>query len=418
MPDPAQTPSRPDRKAFKRINVSRAERITSLAIVALLAALGIAVWVQGRNFDPGLYSLRPEALKSTGLAVEGKSVNQGERASRPISGMGILPMREVPNTGRMPVPQIPAEETESGGTPMPPDQAAASESPEGYAETSASPPLAAGSPSSKAKPIELPGAQPMGETEVYSPETLYEKINGRAPAYLDFRFQELRTRSFSELAGTGSYVDVYEYRMDSPVNAFGIFAIERDPDGKPLDFAPDGYSGEMGFFFRQGNCYVQVIASDQKPGTLKLARSAAEHLAKSIPADDTGLNARRRLPAQGIAPDSIAFTQDNAQGQSFLKDVFQANYTFDGKKYTFFLMVTTPEAAAKAWADYLAFSSRYGGTAEALPEIAGATVFQAQNFGKWKVVYQRGEELGGVIDAQDPVAARAFLEAILQGKLR
>ncbi|MFZ4774407.1 MAG: DUF6599 family protein [Terrimicrobiaceae bacterium] len=301
---------------------------------------------------------------------------------------------------------------------MPPDLAAASESPEGYAETSASPPLAVASPASKAKPLEIPGAKPMGETEVYSPETLYEKINGRAPAYLDFHFQELRTRSFSEPTSAGSYVDVYEYRMDSPVNAFGIFAIERDPDGKPLDFAPDGYSGEMGFFFRQGNCYLQVIASDQKPETLKLARSVSEHLAKSIPLDDTGLNARRRLPAQGIAPDSIAFTQDNAQGQSFLKDVFQANYAFDGKKYSFFLMVTTPDAAAKAWADYLAFSSRYGGKAEALPDIAGAKVFQAQNFGKWKLVYQRGEELGGVIDAQDPVAARAFLEAVLQGRLR
>ncbi|MFZ4777252.1 MAG: hypothetical protein ACOYM3_17945, partial [Terrimicrobiaceae bacterium] len=76
MPDPAQTPSRTGRKAFKRINVSKAERITSLAIVALLAALGVAIWVQGRNFDPGLYSLRPEALKSTELAIVEKSVNQ------------------------------------------------------------------------------------------------------------------------------------------------------------------------------------------------------------------------------------------------------------------------------------------------------------------------------------------------------
>ncbi len=383
MPDPAQAPSRLGRKAFKRTKVSRTERITSLAIVALLAAIGIAIWVNGRHFDPGLYSLRPEALKSTELAIVEKSV----------------PARA---------------ETLAAGKPAAP----AAEVQEGYAETSGAPPLTLASPASKARPIEVPGAQPMGETEVYSPDTLYEKIDGRAPAYLDFHFQELRTRSFSEPTNAGSYVDVYEYRMDSPVNAFGIFAIERDPEGKPLDFAPDGYSGEMGFFFRQGNCYLQVIASDQKPETLKLARSVSEHLAKSIPVDDTGLNARRRLPAQGIAPDSIAFTQDNAQGQSFLKDVFQANYAFDGKKYTFFLMVTTPEAAAKAWADYLAFSSRYGGKAEPLPDIAGAKVFQAQNFGKWKVVYQRGEELGGVIDAQDPVAARAFLDKVLDGTLR
>jgi hypothetical protein len=206
--------------------------------------------------------------------------------------------------------------------------------------------------------------------------------------------------------------------MDSPVNAFGIFALERDPAGKPLDFAPDGYSGEMGYFFRQGNCYMQVIASDQKPGTAALAATVAAYVAKSIPADDKGLDARRRLPAQGIIPESVNFTQDNAQGQAFLKEVFQADYNFEGKKFTFFLMVTSPEDAAKAWESYLAFSNRYGGKAEAVQDVAGAKVFEAANFGKSKFVYLRGGELGGVIDAEDPAAARAFLEKILQGTVR
>jgi hypothetical protein len=254
----------------------------------------------------------------------------------------------------------------------------------------------------------------MGDTEFYSADTLYEKIDGRAPAYLEFQFRQLRSRSFSEPGSPGSYVDVYEYRMDSPVNAFGIFALERDPAGKPLDFAPDGYSGEMGYFFRQGNCYVQVIASDQKPGTMDLAKSLAGHLAKSLPIDDAGLGARRKLPAGGIIPESITFTQDNAHGQAFLKEVFQANYDFEGKKISFFLMVTTPEAAAEAWQSYLAFSGRHGGQSEVLPDVAGAKVFQSRNFGKWKFLYQRGGEVGGVVDAQDPEAARAFLEKVLR----
>jgi hypothetical protein len=77
-------------------------------------------------------------------------------------------------------------------------------------------------------------------------------------------------------------------------------------------------------------------------------------------------------------------------------------------------MTTTPEAAAKAWKLFFAFSGRYGGKAESLPDIAGAKVFEAQNFGKWKLIYQRDGELGGVLDAQDPVAARAFLGKVLE----
>jgi len=364
---------RTGRSAFKRTKVSTLERVISVSIVGLLAAIGIAVWIAGRNFDPGLYSLRTEALKSTEAQV------------RPPEKSAVAAKAEAP----------PAE------------------SPDGHeaAATQAATPSTANN-----KPIEIPGAKPMGDTEFYSADTLYEKIDGRAPAYLEFGFQQLRSRSFS--GPDNGYVDVYEYRMDSPVNAFGIFALERDPSGKPLDFAPDGYSGEMGYFFRQGNCYVQVIASDQKPGTLALAKSVSEEIAKSIPADDQGLGARRSLPAQGMIAESVVYTQDNAQGQAFLKEVFQADYDFEGNKITFFLMASTPEEAAKAWDAYLAFSGRYGGKAEVMPDIAGAKVFQAVNFGKWKLIYRRGGELGGVIDAQDPVAARAFLEKVLNGSLR
>jgi hypothetical protein len=389
-----QEPPRSGRKAFKRTGVSVRERVTSLSIVGLLVAIGVAVWIAGRNFDPGLYSPRTEALKSTGAPAVKMPESQGERASRPF--------------GDSPTYRNPAART--GGTPMPPAQAPASEPAEGYEPAPA--------PAAKNQPIEIPGATPMGDTEFYSADNLYEKINGRAPAYLEFGFQQLRSRSFAGTADKRSYVDVYEYRMDSPLNAFGIFALERDPEGRPLGFAPDGYSGEMGYFFRQGNCYVQVIASDQKPATLDLAKSVAGQLAKSIPADDSGLGARRNLPAQGMVPGSLAYTQDNAQGQAFLKDVFQADYDFEGKKITFFLMVTTPEAAAKAWESYLAFSGRYGGNAEALPDFSGAKFFQATNFGKSKIIYRRGGELGGVIDTQDPVAARAFLDNVLEHKLR
>lgn len=375
MTGPVQESRRTGRSSFKRTRVSTLERIISVSIVGLLAVIGIAVWIAGRNFDPGLYSLRTEALKSTEAPFPEKVV---------------------------------APEGMSAAVASAPDESTGGH--EAAASTAAIPSTA------DKKPIEIPGAKPMGETEFYSADTLYEKIDGRAPAYLEFGFQQLRCRSFS--GPDNGYVDVYEYRMDSPVNAFGIFALERDPSGKPLDFAPDGYSGEMGYFFRQGNCYVQVIASDQKPGTLALAKSVAGEISKSIPADDHGLGARRSLPVQGMIAESVVYMQDNAQGQAFLKEVFQADYGFEGKKVTFFLMSTTPEAAAKAWETYLAFSGRYGGKAEVLPDIAGAKVFQAVNFGKWKFIYQRGGELGGVIDAQDPVAARAFLEKVLEANLR
>src|ERR1017187_3269453 len=133
----------------------------------------------------------------------------------------------------------------------------------------------------------MSGIKPMSDTEFYNSDDLFEKIDGRAPAYQNYNVQQLRCRSFSVVAAPGSFVDVYEYRFDSPVDAFGMFALERDPKGKPLDFASDGYSGGMGCFFRRGAVYVQVIASDEKAETLALMKAVAQNRAKELPADDS-----------------------------------------------------------------------------------------------------------------------------------
>jgi len=53
-----------------------------------------------------------------------------------------------------------------------------------------------------------------------------------------------------------------------------------------------------------------------------------------------------------------------------------------------------------------------------LPDMNGAKVFAAQNFGTWKVIYQRDGELGGVYDAGDPDAARQFVENYLAGQIK
>jgi len=363
------------------------ERVLSILILCLLAGIGTAIWYKGRHFDPGMYSLRTDALDSTTAAVTGKAATLRADSTQPAS----------PAAAAAPAIAAPAIATPAG-----------EDSAQAVPPVSAKPPLE----------INLPGIKPMGETEFYSSDDLYQKIDGRSPAYQGFNVQELRCRTFSIIGGGSSYVDVYEYRMDTTVNAFGIYALERDPKGKPLSFARDGYSGEMGYYFRQGPVYVQIIASDQNPKTIQVAEAIAENRAKVLPVDDSGLDGRRALPAAGLVAGSVAFEQDNAQGQEFLKNVFEASYDFEGKKLSYFVMAATPAAAASAWAAYLTFCGKYGGKATTLPDVNGAHIFQASNFGTWKVIFQRGGEIGGVVDAQEPKAALDFVTQYLQGQIQ
>jgi hypothetical protein len=389
------------RKQFIRTRVPAAESIASALILLLLVAIAFSIHHQGRVFDPNRYAVRPDSLKSTLAPVVGKAGT----------------VLATPEPAAAAHDAVKPAATEPAATePAAPDQAPAAEgaAAEGGAEGAAAPAAPV-----KGEPLEvsLPGSKPMSDTEFYNSDNLYEKIDGRAPAYQSYNVQALRCRTFAVVAAAGSYVDVYEYRFDNPVDAFGMFSLERDPKGAPLDFAPDGYSGGMGYFFRQGAVYVQIMASDQKPETVALAKALAQQRAKDIPVDDNGLAGRRKLPADGLIPDSVSFVPDNAQGQSALKQVFQAKYKFSGTEMPFFVMVTTPDDAAKAWQSFQDFCARFG-KAEPLPDISGAKVFRAQLFGKWKVVYQRAGELGGAFDASDADQAQAFIEKYLRGELK
>jgi hypothetical protein len=383
----AAKPPTGNRKTFRRTRVSTVERVVSLITVVLLVVIGVAIWFKGKHYNPDRFALNPDALKSTAAAVEGKS---GTALGADVS---------------------------SGET-----KTAVKTQAVGEGEATVEPAEGAGASASAAKgeplEIKLDGLKPMSDTEFYNADNLFEKIDGRAPAYLNFNFQKLRCRSFSITGTSGSFVDVYEYRFDTPVNAFGMFALERDPKGGPLAFAPDGYASGMGFFFRQGPRYIQVMASDQNAKTLGLAKAIAEDRAKNLPDDDSGLDARRRLPVTGLDPASVQFVQENAQGQAFLKNVFQANYDFAGKKLPFFLMVATPADAAAAWKSYLDFAGQFGGKVTALPDVNGAKIFAAQNFGSFKVIYQRDGEIGGVVDAADGDQARQFVEKYLEGQIK
>ena len=382
-----------NRSQFLRTEIPRTERIATVLCVLLLVGIGIAIWQKGKHFNPDLYALRTDALKSTAETVEGKSSTiRGEAAQA----------RGVVKTATVSAEAKPAAESES------------------YEAAAVPATPAAGKPAAKGEQLVMTvaGIKPMGDTEFYSADTLYEKIDGRAPAYLGFNFQNLRTRSFEVLGGTGSFVDVYEYHFDTPINAFGMFALERDAKGAALDFAPDGYAGELGYYFRQGACYVQIIASDTKEKTVAIAKAVAQDRAKALPVDNAGLDARRRLPATGLDPASVQFTGENAMGQEFLKNVFQATYAFGGKKLPFFVMAATPEEAAAAWQSFFEFSGKFGGKVTALPDVNGAKVFQAESFGTFKVIYQKDGAVGGVFDADDGGAAREFVEQYLTGKIQ
>ncbi len=99
--------------------------------------------------------------------------------------------------------------------------------------------------------------QPDGDILYFTPETLFEFMNGQAEGFFVYGFQQLSTQTYRSLRGQVLRLEIYE--MGSDADAYGIFASARS--SREASF---GNGGSMApgqrITFWQERFYVQVIS--------------------------------------------------------------------------------------------------------------------------------------------------------------
>ena len=371
----------------RRVHVSTTEKLIGGGILLLLVAVGLLIHHKGQRYDPSIFTVDEASLETTRNPIDNKAGTL--RDASPQTETVSLPA------------EAGYDEYDSYG-----DGANVSEAAGGRMGGSSGHAAIADSGL-------YAGFAEMGELEVYSPDTLYEKINGRAPAYLGFNFQELSFRTYGIESLAGQYLDVFIYEMDTPVNAFGIFSLEREAGAPSVDFVTDGYRSDMGFFFRQGNTYVQVIASDLAADVMDAAAQFSHELAGSIPVDDSGVGAVSMLPAEFQISGSTSYIQEYAYGLEQLNDVFEARYEVDGLEFPFFGMASDTESLESAFESVKAYFSDYGQIIESF-EVNGYPVVVGEIFGQYSVVFLSDQAIGGVMNADALEVPKAFVVKTLE----
>jgi hypothetical protein len=353
-----------NKRDFYRTTIGPTEKAIGGLILILLIVIGFGIARKGQDFDQTRYTGDVEALEFTRSAVEGKAAT----------------LRN----------EVDLRENET------------------YASQNAEPT----GPARQILPL-ADGLVPLDGTEYYTEDTLYEKINGRAPAYFEYGFQELTSRSFALEGNDGEYVDIYLFKMDSPLNAFGIFSSERDESGLPLDWVADGYSGGMGIFMRYGSVYVQILASSTNPSVMRSAEAFARGLIQILPEDDSGMQGRSMLPSDAQVPGSLTYINNNAYGQAVLNDVFEARYQINGGELTTFAQHCADVETARAnWETLREFYSQYGNLENTF-QAGGADGFVAEIFGQWSAILTRDNAVVGVVNAAERDSAVEFVMAQL-----
>ncbi len=160
--------------------------------------------------------------------------------------------------------------------------------------------------------------------EVYTPETLFELIDGAADMFLAYDFENLHIAEYSN--DSIRYIRVEAYRHKDAVNAFGAYAQERTPDARVLPVGCEGYIQEGALNFWFGSYYVKLVTNDQGRSVQTALERIAQHVAQQSICRQSLPSFFEKFPTDDRIPRNETYINRDYLGYRFFNKVFTASY--------------------------------------------------------------------------------------------
>lgn len=198
---------------------------------------------------------------------------------------------------------------------------------------------------------DLKGYRMSNDYPVYTPDDLWNYINGAADAYLQLGFLDLNIREY--VKGRNS-IKAEIYRFGDDARAFGIYSMERSPGYKFINTGVQGYNEEGAVHFYKDCFYVKVMSHSRSAKV----NSAMLHLAGLISSGIGGSGEFPALlglfPSEGLLKNQETYLLESVLGHEFLRGAFRASYEVEGDRFDIYLFSREDPADAGAMGAALA----------------------------------------------------------------
>lgn len=192
---------------------------------------------------------------------------------------------------------------------------------------------------------DLPGWKLSGEIETFSPETLFDYIDGGADAFLRYDFEELTVAQYENGRGGSLTIEIYCHR--TPSHAFGIYSLERPPDPKLVQIGDQGYAEKDLLNFIAGPYYLKLSTFNVASESETVLTLAARPLAEAFGGRTSLPPPLSFFPPEGKRMNSEAFIARNFLGYPFLHSAYTTEYEAGGKVFKLFLIQGGDEKECK-----------------------------------------------------------------------
>jgi len=247
------------------------------------------------------------------------------------------------------------------------------------------------------------------EGRVYTPQTIFDYINGGAEVYKAYNMRHCLSRRYSTPQGPAIVLDVFD--MGSSEDAYGVFT--HDSEGQVVDLGQDGRLRPGWLNFWKDRFFVSIYAEAETAGTLKAVKALGRQIDALIAEQGARPKMLNMLPAQGLSNESIRYlhhpmilnyhyylADQNILHLSADTDAVLASYRRDPQN-ALVLLVLYPQrdAAVRARADFL---KHY------LPDADPTGMALLEN-NKWAAAKIKDRLLVVVLEADNRALAQSLL---------
>ncbi|MBN2202028.1 hypothetical protein JW777_08760 [bacterium] len=186
-----------------------------------------------------------------------------------------------------------------------------------------------------------------GRPRHFTPQNLYEAINGEADLYIGYGIQEFGTLLYYWGSPSDTFFVVDIYDMGTPLNAFGVYSNLRHPEYRFEDIGDEGFVHDYGMKFYKGRFLVDVKLGDFSEKCRRAALIVARETERRI------RSARKRpallelLPGERQVSHTLRYVRREMLNQGFLPGGLEARYSLNGSEVTCFVVIFDSTAQAR-----------------------------------------------------------------------
>lgn len=176
--------------------------------------------------------------------------------------------------------------------------------------------------------------------------SLWEYIDGAADSYYSYGFIMLLLNRYQSEKNPDTEITVEIYLMKDPLNAFGIYSIEKKGIDKFFDIAMEGYYIQDSLIFWHGPYYIKLSSygiKEENGDTLKKIGLEISNKIKDNSPAPAAINRFPELPGSKI---NAVYVPSEMLGIGLMEDGFMTEVTYNEKVYRLFLKQFPSEGEA------------------------------------------------------------------------